>query len=71
MENRYEVIIFWSDEDRAFLADVPELPGCIAHGATHEEALGNAQEAIQLWIDTAEEDGREIPQPKGRCLVYA
>ena len=71
MENRYEIIIFWSDEDRAFLADVPELPGCMAHGASHEEALQNAQEALQLWIETAEEDGRSVPQPKGRRLVYA
>ena len=71
MENRYEIIIFWSEEDRAFLADVPELPGCMAHGASHEEALQNAQEAIQLWIETAGEDGRLIPQPKGRRLVYA
>ena len=71
MENRYEIIIFWSDEDGAFVADVPELSGCMAHGATHEEALLNAQEAIQLWIETAEEDGRSIPQPKGRRLVYA
>ena len=68
---RYEIIIFWSDKDRAFLADVPELPGCMAHGASHEEALRNAQEAIQLWIETAEEDGRPVPQPKGRRLVYA
>jgi predicted RNase H-like HicB family nuclease len=71
VENRYEIIIFWSDEDRAFLADVPELPGCMAHGTSHEEALRNAQEAIQLWVETAEEDGRAIPQPKGRRLVYA
>ena len=71
MDNRYEIIIFWSDEDRAFLADVPELPGCMAHGASHEEALQNAQEAIQLWVETAEEDGRAIPQPKGRRPVYA
>jgi predicted RNase H-like HicB family nuclease len=71
VDNRYEIIIFWSDEDRAFLADVPELPGCMAHGESHEEALRNAQEAIQLWIETAEEDSRPIPQPKGRRLVYA
>jgi predicted RNase H-like HicB family nuclease len=71
VENRYEIIIFWSEEDRAFLADVPELPGCMAHGTSHEEALRNAQDAIQLWIETAEEDGRSVPQPKGRRLVYA
>ena len=65
MENRYEIIIFWSNEDRAFLADVPELPGCMAHGSSHEEALRNAQEAIQLWIETAEEDGRIDDQRLG------
>lgn len=58
LDNRYEIIIFWSDEDRAFLADVPELPGCMAHGDSHEDALKNAQEAIGLWIETAEEDVR-------------
>jgi predicted RNase H-like HicB family nuclease len=71
MENRYEIIIFWSDEDRAFVADVPELPGCMAHGGTHEAALDNALEAISLWIETALGDGRAVPQPKGRRLVYA
>jgi predicted RNase H-like HicB family nuclease len=71
MENRYEVIIFWSDEDAAFIADVPELPGCMAHGSTHADALANAEEAMQLWIDTARELGRAIPEPKGRRLVYA
>jgi len=71
VDNRYEIIIFWSDEDRAFLADVPELPGCMAHGASHEEALTHAQEAILLWVETDEQDGRAIPQPKGRRLVYA
>lgn len=71
MENRYEIIIFWSDEDTSFVADVPELPGCMAHGASHVEALTNAEEAIQLWLDTARELGRTIPQPKGRRLVYA
>ena len=71
MANRYEIIIFWSDEDDAFVADVPELPGCLAHGGSHAEALGNAEEAIQLWIEMAQEAGRSIPQPKGRRLVYA
>lgn len=71
MDNRYEIIIFWSDEDRVFIADVPELPGCMAHGNSHEEALRSAQEAISLWIETAQEDGRVVPQPKGRRLVYA
>ena len=71
MDHRYEIIIFWSDEDQAFVADVPELPGCMAHGSTHEAALQSAHEAITLWIETAEEDGRPIPQPKGRRLVFA
>jgi len=71
VENRYEIIIFWSDEDAAFIADVPELPGCMAHGDSHAEALANAEEAIALWIETAQELGRPVPQPKGRRLIYA
>jgi predicted RNase H-like HicB family nuclease len=71
VENRYEIIIFWSDEDAAFVADGPELPGCMAHGSSHAEALANAEEAIQLWVETADELGRPIPQPKGRRLLYA
>jgi len=69
--DRYEIIIFWSTEDDAFVAEVPELPGCMAHGATQEEALGNAKQAMRLWIDTAKEFGDPIPQPKGRRLVFA
>ena len=69
--NRYEIIIFWSDEDDAYVADVPELPGCMAHGDTHESALANAKEAIQLWLETAKEFGDPIPAPKGKRLVYA
>jgi predicted RNase H-like HicB family nuclease len=68
---KYETIIFWSDEDQAYLADVPELPGCMAHGETYESALANAKDAIQLWLDTAEEFGDLIPEPKGRRLMYA
>ena len=68
---KYEVIIYWSDEDEAFIAEVPELPGCMAHGDTQEAALGNAQDAICLWIDTAKEFGDPIPEPKGRRLVLA
>lgn len=68
---RYEIIIFWSDEDEAFVADVPELPGCMAHGSSYEEALSNAQEAIALWLNTAREFGDPIPVPKGRKLQYA
>jgi predicted RNase H-like HicB family nuclease len=69
--DRYEVIIFWSAEDDAFVAEVPELPGCLAHGATQEEALANAKQAAQLWVDTAREFGDPIPEPKGRRLVFA
>lgn len=70
MESKYEIIIFWSDEDSVFVAEVPELPGCMADGGTYQEALANAQQIIQEWIDTAEELGRPMPQPKGR-LTYA
>lgn len=69
--NKYEIIIFWSDEDDAYIADVPELPGCMAHGDSHESALANAKEAIQLWLETAKEFGDPIPAPKGKRLVYA
>jgi predicted RNase H-like HicB family nuclease len=68
---RYETIIYWSEEDQSFIADVPELPGCMAHGVSPDDALANAQEAMQLWMDTAHEFGDPIPQPKGRRLVYA
>lgn len=66
--DRYEVIIYWSDEDKAFVAQVPELPGCMADGATREEALSNAQVIIKEWIETAKELGREVPEPKGRLM---
>ena len=69
--NKYEIIIFWSDEDDAYIADVPELPGCMAHGDSHESALANAKEVIQLWLETAKEFGDPIPAPKGKRLVYA
>jgi len=69
--NRYEIIIYWSDEDQTFIAEVPELPGCMAHGATHEMALMNVNDAIQLWIDTAKEFGDPVPEPKGRRLMLA
>ncbi|MFO8033477.1 MAG: type II toxin-antitoxin system HicB family antitoxin [Desulfohalobiaceae bacterium] len=68
---KYETIIYWSEEDQAYLAEVPELPGCIAHGDSYESALANAKEAIQLWIDTAKEFGDPVPEPKGRRLIYA
>jgi len=67
---RYEVIIYWSEEDQAFIVEVPELPGCMADGETYQEALANAEVVIQEWIETAQELGRPIPEPKGR-LVYA
>lgn len=69
--NKYEVLIYWSEEDQAFVAEVPELPGCAAHGATQEAALASAQEAIRLWLDTAKEFGDPIPVPKGRRLIFA
>ncbi|MEW6410203.1 MAG: type II toxin-antitoxin system HicB family antitoxin [Nitrospirota bacterium] len=68
---KYEIIIYWSNEDNAFIAEVPELPGCMVHGETPEKALKNAKEAIQLWIDTAKEFGDTIPEPKGNKLIYA
>lgn len=67
---RYEVIIYWSDEDQAFVAEVPELEGCAADGATYQEAISNVQTIIEEWIETAQELGRPIPEPKGR-LMYA
>lgn len=63
---RYEVIIYWSEEDKAFIAEVPELPGCAADGATYQEALANVEVVIQEWIETAKQVGRPIPEPKGR-----
>lgn len=67
---RYEVIIYWSEEDSSFIAEVPELAGCMADGATHQEALLNVEVIIQQWIETAKELGRPIPEPRGR-LVFA
>ena len=68
--HRYEVIIYWSEEDNAYIAEVPELPGCMADGVTYEEALKSVKVIIDEWIETAKNMGREIPIPKGR-LVYA
>jgi predicted RNase H-like HicB family nuclease len=68
---KYEVIIHRSEEDQAFVAKVPELPGCSAHGVTQESALSNARNAIRLWVDTAKEFGDPIPEPKGRRLILA
>lgn len=69
--HKYEVIIYWSEEDKLFIAEVPELPGCAAHGDSPDHALANCQEAIDLWLDTATEFGRPVPEPKGRRLQYA
>ncbi len=70
MNTKYEIIIFWSAEDDAFVAEVPELSGCMADGNNYQEALSNAEQIIQEWIDTAIESGRSIPEPGGR-LAYA
>jgi predicted RNase H-like HicB family nuclease len=67
---KYEVIIYWSEEDQSFIAEVPELSGCSADGATYQEALSNVEVVIQEWIETAKELGRPIPEPKGR-LIFA
>jgi predicted RNase H-like HicB family nuclease len=71
MNTKYEIIMYWSNDDRAFIAEVPELPGCMAHGATQQDALGNIQQAIELWIESARETGTRVPEPKGRRLMYA
>ena len=67
---RYELIIYWSQEDESFIVEVPELSGCMSDGATYQEALANAETVIREWVDTARELGRPVPEPKGR-LVYA
>jgi len=67
---KYELIIYWSKEDNAFIAEVPELAGCMADGKTYLEVLKNVQKVISEWIETARETGREIPLPKGK-LIYA
>jgi predicted RNase H-like HicB family nuclease len=65
---KYEIILYWSDEDSAFIAEVPELPGCAADGATRQEALAEAETVIQEWSETAQALGRHIPEPRGRLL---
>ena len=69
--HKYELIIYWSAEDQVYVAEVPELPGCMAHGTTPAAAVASAQEAIDLWIGTAREDGVSVPEPKGRRLHFA
>ena len=68
--HKYEIILYWSSEDSAFVAEVPKLPGCIVHGDSQNDALKNANEAVQLWIDTARDFGDPIPQPKGERPMY-
>lgn len=70
MDSKHEMVIYWSQEDGAFVVEVPELPGCMADGATYDEAAANAQVIIREWLETATQLGRPIPQPKGR-LVFA
>ena len=67
---KYEIIIYWSEEDQAYIAEAPELPGCAADGSTYKQAVANVEVTIQEWIETAKELGRPIPEPKGR-LMYA
>ena len=69
--NKYEIILYWSAEDTAYIAEVPELAGCIAHGKTEEIALKNIKAAMELWLKTSLEFNEEIPVPKGRKLIYA
>ncbi|MBY0576873.1 MAG: type II toxin-antitoxin system HicB family antitoxin [Gallionellaceae bacterium] len=68
---RYEIILYWSAEDAAFIAEVPELPGCMAHGDSHEAALNNVKEAMSLWLEAARERGQAVPEAKGNRLMYA
>jgi predicted RNase H-like HicB family nuclease len=68
---KYEIIIYWSDEDKSYIAEVPELAGCMSDGKTYEETLKNVEKIIEEWIETAKELGKDIPQPKGKKLVFA
>ncbi|QNT69432.1 type II toxin-antitoxin system HicB family antitoxin [Defluviicoccus vanus] len=68
MDLRYEVIIYWSAEDQAFIAEAPELPGCMADGKTHQDALQQLETVMREWIETARDLGRTIPQPRGRLM---
>jgi predicted RNase H-like HicB family nuclease len=69
-EIRYELIVYWSAEDQAFLVEVPELPGCAADGSSYQEAVANAEVVIREWVETARELGRPVPEPRGR-LIFA
>ena len=68
MSAKYEIIIYWSDEDASFVAEVPELPGCMADGTTYQETVANAERVIEEWVQTAKELGRPIPKPRGRLM---
>ena len=68
MTHRYEIIMYWSKEDNAIIAEVPELPGCVADGPTYEDALAMIQEVMDIWIETQEEMGHSIPEPRGRLM---
>lgn len=70
MQHRYELVIFWSKEDQCFVVEVPELPGCMADGASYQDAVKNAERVIEEWIETARALGRAIPEPAGK-LMYA
>jgi predicted RNase H-like HicB family nuclease len=70
-KHRYEIILYWSNEDQAYIAEVPELQWCAADGATYQEAIANVQVVIDEWLETAAEKGWKIPEPKGRRLAYA
>lgn len=67
----YEIILYWSNQDQIYIAEAPELPGCMAHGDSQELALANIKEAMRLWLRTAEECGDRVPEPKGRRLMVA
>ncbi len=69
--HKYELVIYWSDDDRVFIAEAPELPGCMAHGDTYETALQNIKDAMALWIDTARAIGKPVPEPRGKRLLPA
>lgn len=69
--NKYEKIIYWSDEDNSFIVEVPQLPGCVAHGNSENEAINNVNDAIELWLEVARSEKKHIPIAKGRRLIYA
>ncbi|MBI1390924.1 MAG: type II toxin-antitoxin system HicB family antitoxin [bacterium] len=69
MSIKYEMIVYWSEKDQAFLVEVPELPGCMADGETYEQAVANAQKAIEMWIETARDHGKPIPEPRYRPAI--